>query len=102
MIFLVDYSLNADYYETVCENRSRPEMECHGKCQITKDAQKNPKSLSFNHFCFDFYPLEGIKLSVPHRGFFTEIAAVRHTFIRWSAVSLNVPNPPPSCWNLNS
>jgi hypothetical protein len=102
LIFLVDYNLNADYYENVCENRSRPEMECHGKCQITKDAQKNPESLSFNHFSFDFYPLEGIKLSVPHRGFVTEIAAVRHTFIRWRAVSLNVPNPPPNCWNLNS
>lgn len=102
LIFLVDYSLNADYYETVCENRSRPEMECHGKCQITKDAQKNSESLSFNHFSFDFYPLENIELSLPYRESVNGLAAVGHPLTLWNALLLNVPNPPPNCWNLNS
>lgn len=43
----MDYNINRGYYEKLCENKDRPEMDCHGKCQMKKDAeqQSSPENL---------------------------------------------------------
>lgn len=34
---MVDYAVNKDYIATVlCVNRNRPELQCEGKCHLTK------------------------------------------------------------------
>lgn len=34
---LVEYAVNYDYIvEKLCENKDKPEMECNGKCYLTK------------------------------------------------------------------
>lgn len=48
----VDYTLNRGYYEKLCENKSKPELECHGKCKVKKDSDK--KSSSENLVKIDF------------------------------------------------
>ena len=40
----MDYYVNQDFYELHCENKSKPELECHGKCQVTKPENQKPQS----------------------------------------------------------
>jgi hypothetical protein len=41
-ISLIDYSINKNYIATnLCENRLRPEMNCHGKCYLKKKLAKS-------------------------------------------------------------
>lgn len=38
---VADYVINYDYITKVlCENKSRPEMKCNGKCQLMKELAK--------------------------------------------------------------
>lgn len=38
---VVDYLVNYDYIvETLCENKDRPEMNCNGKCHLSKELAK--------------------------------------------------------------
>src|SRR4051812_23661215 len=38
---LLDYSMNKGYIaETLCENKSRPEVHCFGKCYLNKQLAK--------------------------------------------------------------
>jgi len=35
---VVDYAINYDYIVNVlCENKGKPEMQCNGKCYLTKE-----------------------------------------------------------------
>lgn len=38
--FFLDYQLSIEKYEVNCENTEKPELKCHGKCQMTKQAQQ--------------------------------------------------------------
>lgn len=38
---VLDYLANYDYIvNTLCENRDKPEMECNGKCHLSKELAK--------------------------------------------------------------
>lgn len=96
LFFLVDYQVNRNYYELVCENQNRPELNCHGKCQINKDTQKTTRTFSFSHFTFDFY--ENEDTIIPHRidvDVKDLIQISEYTSDFWYAVFQRVPNPPP-------
>lgn len=44
---VIDYILNQDYYaEELCENKSKPELACNGKCHLQKELQKITKHQS--------------------------------------------------------
>lgn len=54
--FFLDYQISIEKYEAKCENLQKPELNCHGKCQMIKqskqfgfwekDTSKQPKSPS--------------------------------------------------------
>lgn len=37
---VLDYYVNTDTYAVNCENKSRPELHCNGKCQMAKELKK--------------------------------------------------------------
>ena len=44
-ISLIDFSINKNFIASnLCENRSRPEMNCHGKCYLNKKLAKSNES----------------------------------------------------------
>ena len=43
-LLLVDYHVNQDFYELHCENKAKPELNCHGKCQLSKTENQKPQS----------------------------------------------------------
>lgn len=44
----VEYAVNYDYIvETLCINKSRPELHCNGKCYLTREITKNNEADSF-------------------------------------------------------
>ncbi len=44
LMIIADYELNKDYISKVlCENRSKPQMHCNGKCQLKKQLEKDEK-----------------------------------------------------------
>ncbi len=42
-IVLIDYKINTTAYIQQCENKARPEMECHGQCQMMKKIKQEEK-----------------------------------------------------------
>lgn len=34
--FVADYFINKDSFFAKCENKNRPQLKCHGKCQLMK------------------------------------------------------------------
>ena len=96
LLFLVDYQVNRDYYELICENQNRPELDCHGKCQAGSDSKQSSAGFSFSHFSFNFYA--SAEAAIPER---TETLFVNgekigeHTSHFRYALSQHVPNPPP-------
>ena len=40
LFLLADYYTNTAKYAQQCENKSRPQMHCDGKCQMTKKLQQ--------------------------------------------------------------
>lgn len=97
LLFVTDYHMNRDYYETICENQNRPEMECHGKCQVTKKNEKTSKNFSFSHFIFEFYaPATEFTPAKTECAIFknTKVAISYSKF--WNEISRAVPNPPPN------
>lgn len=49
----VDYSMNQDFYELHCENKSKPQLECHGKCQMSKNEQTK-QNVQLLKICTEF------------------------------------------------
>jgi len=55
-IVIADYYVNSSAYIKNCENKSDPELNCEGKCQVTKKMkdedkkeQQNPERKGSNH-----------------------------------------------------
>lgn len=63
-LILVDYNINRDYYEALCINKDKPEMLCHGTCQIKKEAQKDPPQNEVVKLSLEFniLPIENVKI----------------------------------------
>lgn len=41
LIITLNFKLNRDFYEEICENRDKPEMHCNGKCHLKKQVQES-------------------------------------------------------------
>jgi uncharacterized secreted protein with C-terminal beta-propeller domain len=39
-VILIDYMFNTASFEKNCINRVKPALNCHGKCQVSKQMQK--------------------------------------------------------------
>lgn len=97
-VLLADYSLNRGYYESICENKNRPDMDCHGKCQMQKDAQKESSPINLNQFSLEFYPLNtSPDTLLPQHAGISELRARVADFCRFSIpeISYTIPVPPP-------
>ncbi|MBH1959962.1 MAG: hypothetical protein I8H68_07605 [Flavobacteriia bacterium] len=99
LLYIIDYHANRDFYESVCENKNRPEMECHGKCQVSKELQDISPSFSLSNLGFDFQFIlaqdvpvlsKQIMLHTPDSKISTPDAPF------WQRILLSVPNPPPN------
>jgi len=53
-LVLLDYQINRDFYELHCINKDKPEMNCHGKCQLKKNAENSPEKFQFVKIYYDF------------------------------------------------
>lgn len=63
-LVLVDYHINQDFYENHCENKDRPELSCHGKCQLNQEQDQSGIYLVAK-FCFEMnvLPTSEIKIT---------------------------------------
>ena len=97
-LFMIDYQINRKFYEIHCINKSKPEMDCHGKCQMKKESEKasNPFSLVKYSFEFNILPSEPAAFSLkPHGSLDFDSSAYSYYAQNISEVFLdNVPNPP--------
>lgn len=59
-LFIVDYQINRNFYETHCINRAKPQLNCHGKCMLKKETEKTDKAFTAAAFAFAFV------MEVPH------------------------------------
>ena len=53
-LFMIDYKINQDFYEIHCVNKEKPEMECHGKCQMKKESEKSTNPFNLVKYAFEF------------------------------------------------
>lgn len=53
-LILVDYQINRDFYEIHCVNKAKPELNCHGKCEMQKERSKNESLLKVVKYSFEF------------------------------------------------
>ncbi|GAB4230160.1 MAG: hypothetical protein Tsb0034_01940 [Ekhidna sp.] len=65
--YLVDYYVNSDVYKENCENKSRPELNCDGKCilaqKLLKSANQDEKDSFWPPISFEYvFKLEPIQL----------------------------------------
>lgn len=49
-----DYQMNRQFYEAHCINKNKPELSCHGKCQSTKESEKQSSDLNGSKLGFEF------------------------------------------------
>lgn len=58
-LLFIDYQINRDFYEIHCVNKAKPEMNCHGKCQMQKESEKTSTPLALVKYAFEFNILPG-------------------------------------------
>lgn len=64
-LILIDYQINKDYYEAICTNKDKPEMQCQGKCQVKKDIEKTAPQNELVKISFEFNILPTKNIDVP-------------------------------------
>lgn len=53
-LFMIDYQINRNFYEIHCINKAKPEMNCHGKCQMQKESEKSSNPFNLVKYSFEF------------------------------------------------
>ena len=53
-LFMVDYAINKDFYEIHCVNKAKPELDCHGKCQMKMESEKSTNPFNLVKYSFEF------------------------------------------------
>ena len=53
-LFMIDYKINQDFYEIHCINKAKPEMDCHGKCQMKMESEKSTNPFNLVKYSFEF------------------------------------------------
>lgn len=84
-LYFIDYQLNKDYYETLCINKQKPELDCSGKCQVKKEAQKEESPISQIKYSFEvnILPAKSEEFIIKNPIIFstkTKIVSIDHTF----------------------
>lgn len=97
-LFLVDYQINKGFYEEHCENKDKPEMQCHGKCQVKKEASSENNPINEIKFAFEFniLPSKPIVISVEKPTFIIskeKIVSQNNTLILKGFLNV-IPHPP--------
>ena len=97
-LFMIDYQINRNFYEIHCINKDKPDMNCHGKCQMLKQSEKssNPFNLVKYSFEFNILPSKPAEFSF-NSGEFLVFDATNFNFKNqnFSEVFLDIlPNPP--------
>ncbi|MGV8914273.1 MAG: hypothetical protein ACOH1X_02365 [Kaistella sp.] len=100
-LLFVDYQINRDFYEIHCVNKAKPEMDCHGKCQMQKESEKTSTPLALVKYGFEFNILPGknfefeVKKS-PLPFSKTELLSFDKTFVEKGFLQI-LPRPPQFC-----
>jgi hypothetical protein len=91
---LADYMVNLEAYKKVCTNKSKPKLQCNGKCQMLKkvnqqeaDAEKNTTAPTFNHFELalsskSFFPKIHLVSEERRSNFYTYQSEIAHDYVR--------------------
>lgn len=97
-LMLVDYHCNRDFYEELCVNKDKPEMDCHGKCEVKKESEQSssPIKLLKTSFEFNILPISTVEIPTPKKfdftknsnNFFTNILKIQQGFY------MILPHPP--------
>ena len=93
----VDYELHKDFYEIHCINNDKPELECHGKCKISEEAEKSSSTQEVVkiHFDFNFYkPQTTILLPVFIEKRIADKMVISDNMMLLSAHNRIFPEPP--------
>lgn len=53
-LFMIDYKINQEFYEIHCINKEKPEMDCHGKCQVQEEGNQSTNLINLVKYSFDF------------------------------------------------
>ena len=75
---MIDYQINKNFYEIHCVNKAKPEMNCHGKCQMQKESEKssNPFNLVKYSFEFNILPAKPLEFSFKNEGSFVDDSTI--------------------------
>ncbi|MGB4772314.1 MAG: hypothetical protein WBP58_12685 [Chitinophagaceae bacterium] len=72
-LVVADYYFNTDAYKASCENKAKPQMKCHGKCQMAKKITQQEKKESQQSS--GKYPQKGISI-LSSRSFFPVVPSI--------------------------
>ena len=95
---MIDYKINRDFYEIHCVNKAKPELNCHGKCQMVKESEKstNPFSLVKYSFEFNILPAARGDFFIKKQNFFNyQMTKFTYQEVFIPDVFLNIPPQPP-------
>ncbi len=53
-LFMIDYKINQNFYEIHCINKAEPQLDCHGKCQMKVESEKNTNPFNLVKYAFEF------------------------------------------------
>lgn len=53
-LLMIDYQINRNFYEIHCVNKAKPEMDCHGKCQMQKQSENSSNPFNLVKYSFEF------------------------------------------------
>ena len=84
-LYFIDYQINKDYYEALCINKQKPELDRYGKCQVKKEAQKEDSPISQIKYSFEvnILPVKSTEFIIKKPLFFvnkTKIVSINHNF----------------------
>lgn len=68
-IIVLDYYVNVDAFARNCENKAKPRLQCHGKCQMMKKLQEEEKKDQGN----PERRLENKNEVIAHQTFFAQV-----------------------------
>ena len=83
-LYFIDYQINKDYYLAKCINKQKPELDCSGKCQVKKEAQKEESPISQIKYSFEInvIPAKNTEFIIKNLVAFstkTKIVSINHT-----------------------
>lgn len=97
-LLFLDYQINRNFYETHCVNKDKPEMNCHGKCEMKKESEKSTSPFNLVKIGFEFNILSNSKVELPKPKpiFFykKQISLFATTGILQNGYSEILPRPP--------